>query len=612
MGLSFFENVANQASSLLGFNVFKEGDPISKLSMASVVDSLTDRNDIYKDAASPNANWKKDAGYGFGIFKSPNLGLADATMRLQINPESLQQDEEFSIQFFPTPKGIVVEHQGSIMKDIVISGVTGNHPKRSAGGVDMKGDIIFGTGDSGYKQFHDLRNFIRGYAEIKKNPENKDYRLVFFNFRDNETFYVEPTRFSLKRDKARPYMYEYNITMKTIGRGNDLAFAVDDRNIFEKIYGGTMAVLDRVSNTINVSRGIINGSINFLVTVDREVRRKVLDPLNQLELAINDFKAGKNTVLGLPRKFLKDLNKQIDELNNKTGDKVGVKMQQFSAYVGRITSSNTAATGREPTYNERQLIKAMNDSNKAINTLLANKGIFMTDADSAMANIEAVYAASGVVIPRSNSAKNVQIEDGDTIQDIAAKFTDDASNFMEIVTLNNLKYPYIAAVKSDGVLSYNDKILIPSNINANKKIQGVFRNVDWEITRKLPESEKDLGVDIKVNQDKDLVVTNTHDFDLVSSRENVLQSVGTMLGVEQGGLKLHTKYGVELNIGEKNIFGATLIRQQIEKQLSQDSRIDPSSQVFSRVEGNKIFITLYLKIKNVGQLPPLQLAGNIA
>ena len=111
-----------------------------------------------------------------------------------------------------------------------------------------------------------------------------------------------------------------------------------------------------------------------------------------------------------------------------------------------------------------------------------------------------------------------------------------------------------------------------------------------------------------MNKEKDIAITNTNDMDLVAGINCVIQSIGVRLGVEKGSYKVHTQFGVNLNIGEKNTSAAVLIRDAIQEQLVQDSRLSPNTEVFVKIQGSIIFVTIYAKLKTLGQTVPLQLA----
>lgn len=619
--LSFLTDIgkefANEVGAFFGVTIF---DP------SLGFPTITDYNNIYSSGLGqgPNKPFSGSYGFGFGVLDNGQIASQWKQFKLQINPQEFQQDEEFSIQFFPTPTGITIEHQGSIMKDIVLSGTTGIHPKKGAGGIDIKGDIIFGVGDSGYKQFHDLRNYIRSYAEHKKNPSNKNLQLAFFNFKDQEFFLVEPVRFSLKRSSTKPMMYDYTIALKTVGRTEA---PPDDSNIFENIFDAVNFGFELVANTINVSLGIINGSMDLLLQIDSDIKKKIIDPLYKVSNAISAYQDGSKAIIDLPKKFIEELNAACKDISDKLATNSGVPTNKYEMFksgkTASVINSTSETTTTTPTYEEQKLLNAFDKTSKALSTLTFDNTFFSQTNDDTVDSINEMYGQT--VVEKSNSVKSVKLQDGDTLQSLAAKYLGDGSQIQSIAIVNNLKYPYIASdeeiaqikvdkglppdAKLDGVLSFNDKILIPQSVTVEDGISGVVLNDEYAITANLPQVEKALGVDIKLGVNKDIAITNGQDFDLVAGSDNVVQSVGIKMGVEKGSYELHKALGVDLGIGNKNTFIAPLLRQEIENQLLQDSRIQKGTRVQVRVEGNKILVTIYLKIKSSEQAMPLQLVS---
>src|SRR6185312_10836236 len=63
-----------------------------------------------------------------------------------------------------------------------------------------------------------------------------------------------------------------------------------------------------------------------------------------------------------------------------------------------------------------------------------------------------------------NGYRYVQILQGDTLQRIALRELKDASRWPDLITINDLSFPYIAANGSDGVKAYGDSILVPAAV----------------------------------------------------------------------------------------------------------------------------------------------------
>lgn len=230
-------------------------------------------------------SWQKSLGYSFKVVrvKGGNKpkpadfnGSSWKQFFLQINPQELVQDEIFAIEVTPTFSGVFVEHQGITLKDIRISGTTGLSPKRrgTSGSFPQTGAPVSGSGRSGYVEFHELRNYIRTYVEAKRIDQDKakgELRLIWTNFRDHESLFVEPQRFTMKRSKDKPHLYDYDIQLKAIGIAD-----------FEPKSDGPFELLDAVLETINdvMTSGVklLEAASDVLERVESEFRSTIINP----------------------------------------------------------------------------------------------------------------------------------------------------------------------------------------------------------------------------------------------------------------------------------------------------------------------------------------------
>lgn len=186
---------------------------------------------------------------------SPKLPKSDKPIMyfFPVNPESVSISTPYAVNITPTLGGIVEEHSGAVFYNITISGTTGVLPEldfstgipRSpekelrptsakdgfslggfAGGtiaavnsivstiVGTSSKMVDGTRNvkSGYTAYHVLYKYIWLYHFTKAN--GVEHNLKFINFKDNNQYNVAVQNFQLNRDKSRPHLYQYTITMK--------------------------------------------------------------------------------------------------------------------------------------------------------------------------------------------------------------------------------------------------------------------------------------------------------------------------------------------------------------------------------------------------------------
>jgi len=132
----------------------------------------------------------------------------------------------------------------------------------------------------------------------------------------------------------------------------------------------------------------------------------------------------------------------------------------------------------------------------------------------------------------------------------------------------------------------------------------ILRNKEYPLTRNLSETEKDLGVDLKLNKDGDLEVNNFEDFKLVTGAQNAAQALGLKLNIEPGGLVFHPTIGADLQIGEKTT-DAFILKTQILRSLTQDPRFEDIN-VNVTISGSVVIIDLRVTLSNTGIPVPLQ------
>lgn len=562
-----------------------------------------------------DGSWKTSKGYAFQVGRvfpgSSDLHEIDGEgfqeFRLQINPQELQQEEIFAIQVTPTFRGVIVEHQGVTLKDITMSGVTGISPLRAEGGAhNSDGSPILATGHSGYQEFHELRSYFRAYVEAKRKDSRSEHggelRMIFKNYKDNEYIFVEPQKFVMKRSASRAMLYEYQINMKGIG----VASGDIPNEGFGGLVGDIISQVDSALSKIEYATDIINGSIGIIRKTERDISNTLLNPLRELNLALLAIKGGKSALLGeygITRRFVSQLHTEATRIEANLNEVFGINISMYTQATGR-TSTIVGDTSRTPTYTEYKILNALGKIKTAVMTVLQNKSYFVQDVNADFSDIEKSYVDLALVRP--NSIRTTSILDNDTIQAIAARELGDPDKYREIVVLNGLRAPYISATASEGVLKFGDKIFIPSQGSA-ALTGGVVPNVDYNITKFLSQSEKNLGVDLRVSDEFDIVFANFGDFDLVAGIPNISQAVAIRFGLEKGSLKRHRTIGVGLEIGAKTI-NAFTVRSRILDTLSQDARFASIPFASVRQEGSTNEITLVVNLVQLNEPIPLKIA----
>jgi len=227
---------------------------------------------------------------------------------LPIAPQNLSIDTIFANQTTVLSDGILIENNGAPLRMITIAGTTGVLPFRQLGAESYSSGIlgelagntlrsaqavgrqvqnvrsqlqaVGGVGatntpeleNTGYAQFHKLKDFLDLWADISKRPENRDLRLALDIAKDNTTYLITPKRFTMQRSADSPLEYRYTMQLEAWKR--------------IKISGGAKDSLDKsLSQGIFENIGKIQGIIQALQGV-----RKILQQVANIGNAIRaDF-----------------------------------------------------------------------------------------------------------------------------------------------------------------------------------------------------------------------------------------------------------------------------------------------------------------------------------
>lgn len=137
-------------------------------------------------------------------------------------------------------------------------------------------------------------------------------------------------------------------------------------------------------------------------------------------------------------------------------------------------------------------------------------------------------------------------------------------------------------------------------------MSNIIKNKQYNITKDMSYTEKELGVDLAIGPTGDLKMSNLKDFKLIAGAENAAQALRLKMEIERGSLLYHPTIGSNLQIGEKTK-DAFLIKTTLLNSILQDPRFS-SATVNVTIQGGIYIIDISVKIKNIDQEVPIQLA----
>jgi len=578
--------------------------------------------------------------------------------RFNINPQNITMKEPFAIDILPTQTGYAIQHSGCVTREITINGTTGVHPERGSGGV-VKGNAsaalgaigvnnapamfssgtgIFTGGRPGYVHFHLLKNYIKAYVQLKAMPDYKNMQLIWNNKKDNESWIVEPMDFTMVRTDAQPISYQYYISLRALKKtdyiGDD---AANQLGVFGDFLDGLRTietVIVGATEAITIGAGIINQGTEYLRQIYEGVESLIIEPINQVANLLGAVANGVNTVSAMPRQFYTNLQISIKNVEDRLNDIAGEGSASYNTRYRRLDSgSDRTDTGFN--YTERDLLRALTNVRRGINMVtstdllfsgtttepvITSIDIFNTDNSIALSNedklalrkttnagIEKMFN-DRMTIATPPSVKTTIIRRDETLEDIARRTLSDIGRWTDLVILNQLKAPYIEtpASASRGTLAPGDRVLIPSNnlpkTNLTSKARRSYITID------MTETEKNLGVDIELNRDNDLRVSNTGDLDLIAGASNAAQAINIILFLERGALKYHPYKGIGLYPGVTSWVGVEKALEDVRTAITSDGRFEQVKNLSITRNGSAIYATMSVSVTDYDESIPLQFA----
>lgn len=281
-----------------------------------------------------------------------------------ITPQQFSITDQFAINTTATMRGIIEEHNGVKFKIIAMSGTTGIWPARVNGDEAPQAPSILGgfggsafeafgdilkqankvqsafTGDkkgpipgpmltdTGYYQALYLSQFLERYAQAKKRPDKKNWRLVLDIPKENQSFICTPMQFSLTKSQQKPNEYLWNLQLKAWKRINIAAAPITETR---PINLGSPNILSKINSTLRDTRRTLSSSINLIKAVRSDFQAP-LEALRQAALAVKDLGGLVHNVIDLPGSIIKDYKSSITEsfhiigssTSNMMGDMLGV------------------------------------------------------------------------------------------------------------------------------------------------------------------------------------------------------------------------------------------------------------------------------------------------
>jgi hypothetical protein len=342
-----------------------------------------------------------------------------STFTLPISPQDLSIDMPFASSVEATLAGVIENNSGAPFRNISISGTTGVIPFRktasaggaidplpfglAAGAIEAANSAIesiqnvFGLSDklpnlhnsenegltktlgdlqdpdgipgetTGYYQFHLLRQFLEGYAALKK--KDKSHRLVFSNHKDSAFYFVTPVSFQCRRSASSPKEYRYSLVLRAWSRIAPFQSGINQivqpyPAIKSKpLLGQIASKLFQARKAISDVKGVVSGVNSDIQGALNIVRETVLFAKDLANLPIDLYDMGAGVLANIAN--IADIVSDIGQIADETFDRYKSHEKSTDKYkkaASRFKSTNSSQHGLAQSNNEtNDLSSALSD-----------------------------------------------------------------------------------------------------------------------------------------------------------------------------------------------------------------------------------------------------------
>ncbi len=275
---------------------------------------------------------------------------------LPITPQQLSISSAYAITTIPTLRGITEEHGGTRFKMISCAGTMGVWPSRKnlnsppkspdalqtlfGGTIEAassltnqvnrtinsitqghpagkKSDLAPPKGyeveSTGYYQTLLLDQFLEQYAEAKRDPNNRHWRLVFDIPKENQSYLVTPIQYTYSKSVDSPNEYRYNLQLKAWKR-----ITINDKAISTTFGDLTLTpnIIQRLITATEEARRTVGSAYNLIKAVRSDFQTP-FNILREISLFTKDLAGIPAAIVDLPRQIIQDAGSAIkDSMKN--------------------------------------------------------------------------------------------------------------------------------------------------------------------------------------------------------------------------------------------------------------------------------------------------------
>ena len=557
---------------------------------------------------------------GFDLTNSMTGGDQMANVSsyfFNLHPSAMSLSEPFATHIVPTQgSGIYTESQGVVLRTLSISGTTGYRPAISKIRTNAKDNVIpHVVGEpTGFLNFLKLRNVFRNYSDLKKNPrQTHKFYMVWYNGKEQEAWFFEPTSFLLNRDASSPFTYRYEIS-------GTLTQKVFFSSIVSKVQGGFEGLhfyLDSMRKAQSIlTGGLLGGllsetpvgNLNDWMNLVGQASETYDNVINQVHGYIGNAMGVASIpflvvsgAASVAQSFMRSSKKVEDSFKGLASSKYGSDPSKIKNY-GDLWS------------------KKINDFEDFQRKTLRNS----LEALKIMKNDAKQKGTSNSAYKKKSSANDLPEDVSWEAVEIPSDFGLDFKAFLvskgvsvnlisAVISYNGLKAPYIATHPTQrqslaGVRSPGSFIYIP--VDAKPIPQNIYTLLPYSMNSNANVYKETLGRDMKLNRVSsgmghatfNFAISPTGDLDVVEGNKNIQQAIELKLNTNRGELPLHQGYGFVPIIGTKGTRNLNFnLYLSLNDTMLSDGRIEDLSNVKIQVKEDQTNVSFRANI--IGSIP---------
>lgn len=587
---------------------------------------------------------------------------------LALNPQEITLEEPFTVDAQPTQGGgLYVEENGIVQRILRIRGHTGFKPRKMEASLGLGfllspdkssfsreippvvindiGSTNVGKGLSGQRHFQWLQDKVfRTYADLKRDPAtSKDTFMLWHNQKDDEHWIVVPQQFTLTRSASRPTLYEYNIELLVVDKGEaaDLELS-EDKGLIDQIKDG----LRQVQGAIDLASGAI-ADVTAAVAEIRSVIAavdQIIDSVGQVIDAASDFVQGVTDLIEMPLALAQSVVDVLDETNEflteltelgtaiqtlpanlqQSFRQMGDAMEKITSYPGMFAKPADKVLKDQQ---KRQQLStntsadALAGASAAAPTTIdgfRNLGTGLMPGDAQKAKADTTFGRQS---PQFTSVKEQKLQQGDSLQSLAQRYLGDARLWKHIANANGLKPPFVTDLEVrdltrglplPGTLGRGDSILIPSFAKP-PAAQPLLTT--HGVAPDEPNDVHLLGRDFALVEDPETglldIPIDTEggaiDAKYVAGIPNLQQGIKTRLDTEKGSDILYRLLGVQRVVGLGNrIIDLESARFRVGEAVTTDPRIASLIQIDFENVDDRMVIDMTVEVRGFSE--PIQIS----